>query len=442
MSPPVRAVASDASLPPRADVVVIGGGISGVAAAWELARRGSSVALVEKGVIGGEQSSRNWGWCRQQNRDERELPLAILAMRMWDTLAEEAGADVGFRRSGLVYTSSNQADLAAWEAWGRMARGYGVDSRMISGVEAAALLPHHAQPWTGGVHSPTDGRAEPALAVPVMAEAARRAGARLHQGCAAREIEFAGGRVSGVVTETGRIGCDAVLVAGGAWAGMLLRHQGVPFLQASIQSTSFATEPGAELLAGGHSMPDLTLRRRLDGGYTVGLSGFGKLHIAPMGMLQARPFWPTFLQRRAKLSLTLNRNFLTGPDSLQRWRADGRSPFERVRVLDPAPDAALLRRGLEGLARAYPGLAGLRIAHAWGGMVDCTPDAIPVIGPVRSRPGLFISAGHTGHGFGTGPAAGRLAAELIRGDAPSVDPRPFRYERMIDGTDLGSMGMM
>jgi len=292
------------------------------------------------------------------------------------------------------------------------------------------------------VHSPTDGRAEPAQAVPVMAEAARRAGASLHQGCAARGIEFSAGRVTGVVTEAGHIGCDAVLVAGGAWAGMLLRRHGVPFLQAAIQSTSFATRPGPQLLTGGHSMPDLTLRPRMDGGYTVGLSGFGKLHIAPMGLLQARPFWPTFLQRRAKLSLALNGNFFTGPDSLQRWRVDRPSPFERVRVLDPAPDAALLRRGLAELAKAYPGLADLRIAHAWGGMVDCTPDAIPVIGPVRSRPGLFISAGHTGHGFGVGPAAGRLAAELIRGDALSVDPRPFRYERMIDGTDLGSMGMM
>ncbi|HEX9858380.1 MAG TPA: FAD-binding oxidoreductase [Paracoccaceae bacterium] len=442
MSPPVRPVVNDVVLPRQAEVVVIGGGISGVAGAWELARRGTRVALVEKGVIGAEQSSRNWGWCRQQNRDERELPLAMLALRMWETLAEEAGGDLGFRRSGLIYTSDSDDDLAAWEAWGVMARGYGVDTRMLGGAEAAALLPGHARRWKGGVHSPTDGRAEPGLAAPVLAEAARRAGATLHQGCAAREIEFTAGRVSGVLTEAGRIGCDTVLVAGGAWAGMLLRHHGVPFLQASIQSTSFSTEAGPEVLSAGHSTPDLTLRRRVDGGYTVGLSGFGTLHLAPRGILQTRPFWPTFLKRRAKLSFCFGKSFFLGPDSLQRWSADGPSPFERIRVLDPAPDAQLLRRGLEGMAEAYPALAGLRIAHAWGGMVDCTPDAIPVIGPVLSRPGLHISAGHTGHGFGIGPAAGRLAAELIRGETPSVDPRPFRYERMIDGTDLGSMGMM
>lgn len=442
MSPPVRPFVSNEVLPERVDVVVIGGGISGVAAAWELARRGQSVALVEKGRIGAEQSSRNWGWCRQQNRDPRELPLAILAMRIWDEMQASFGEDLGFRRNGLVYTSDSDSDLAAWEAWSHIAQEHGVDSRLLTGDQAAALLPGHARRWKGGVHSPTDGRAEPALATPIIAEAARREGASLFQDCAAREIDFAAGAVAGVVTERGRIACDAALVAGGAWAGMLLRHHGIRFLQASLQSTSFFTEAAPEVLSCGHSMPDLSLRRRLDGGYTVGISGFGKLHLAPQGMAQLRPFWPTFLSRRDKLSFTLSRQFLNGPDSLQHWDADSRSPFERVRVLDPAPDSRLLCQALVGMAETYPGLAGVKIAQAWGGMIDCTPDGIPVISGVVNRPGLYVSAGHTGHGFGIGPAAGRLIADLISGDAPCVDPRPFAHLRMVDGRDLGAMGMM
>ena len=98
-----------------------------------------------------------------------------------------------------------------------------------------------------------------------------------------RKIEFPAGRVGGVLTERGRIGCDAVLVAGSAWAGMPLRHHGVPFLQASIQSTSFATAP----------MPEVTA-----GGCTVGTSGFGRLHVSPRRIMQMRPFWKTFLKRR------------------------------------------------------------------------------------------------------------------------------------------------
>lgn len=287
---------------------------------------------------------------------------------------------------------------------------------------------------------PSDGRAEPALAVPALAAASRRHGVTIHQNCAARELEISAGRVSGVITEKGRIGCDAALVAGGAWAGMLLRHHGVTFLQASIQSTCFATAPAPSVTEGGVFMQDVSLRRREDGGYTVGLSGYGRLHVAPMGIAQARPFWKTFLARRKGLSLSIGRPFLDGPDSLQRWSADGPSPFEKTRILDPGPEApgqGRARPAGRGLSRdegdrGRPGLGRDRRLH---------PDAIPVIGPVKSVPGLHVSAGHTGHGFGVGPAAGRLSADLIRG-VPIVDPTPFRYERMIDGTDLGAIGMM
>jgi glycine/D-amino acid oxidase-like deaminating enzyme len=442
MTPALHKIAGDASLPQSADVVVIGGGIAGVAAARELAKRGTSVVLIEKGLIGAEQSCRNWGWCRQQNRDERELPLSIIALRIWDTLRQETGADLGFRRTGLVYASDDEEDIARWDAWGHMARGYDVDTRMCSSAEIRGLLPGHARTWKGGVYSPTDGRAEPSIAAPILAQSARTAGASLHQECAARELEFSAGRVSAVVTEHGTIRCQAVLVAGGAWTGMFLRHHGVPFLQASIQSTSFATKPAPDILSGGLAMPDLSLRRRLDGGYTVGLSGFGKLHLSPMGLRQWRPFWPTFRQRRNKLSFAASGMFFNGPDALQSWKADTVSPFEKNRILSPGPDKRLLRQGYGGIQEAYPALQGVQIDQAWGGMIDCTPDAIPVIAPVKSKPGLFVSSGFSGHGFGLGPGAGQLAADLVLGDKPRVDPEPFRYERMIDGTDLGDMGMM
>ncbi|MET1416623.1 FAD-binding oxidoreductase [Roseibium sp. HPY-6] len=442
MTPSLSSVPSDLVFPGVVDVVVIGGGIAGVAAAWQLALRGTKVALIEKGVIAGEQSCRNWGWCRQQNRDERELPLSILSLQMWEDLAHQAGGDVGFRRSGLVYASSRESDLAGWEAWGRMAKGYGVDTRMCSARDLKNLLPGNIGQWIGGVHSPTDGRAEPALATPVLAEAARQAGAVLFQHCAAREIEFSAGRVSAVVTEKGTVQCQCVLVAGGAWSGMFLRHHGVDIFQASIQSTSFATQVAPEIISGGVSMPDLAIRRRTDGRYTVGLSGFAVLHLSPMGLRQWRPFLPTFIERWRKMSYTVGTSFFNGPDAHCTWKADGLSPFEKTRILNPKSDQRSIKRGLQRLAKVYPDLRGVGVDHEWGGMVDYTPDAIPVIGPVASKPGLFISTGYSAHGFGIGPAAGKLAADLITGSPPCVDPTPFRYERMIDGTDLGSVGMI
>jgi len=442
MSPPVQPVVSDQALPVEVDVVVIGGGIVGAMAAWTLAQRGNSVALVEKGVVGGEQSSRNWGWCRQQNRDIRELPLAQLSLRMWETLAEEVGADLGFRRTGLIYATTNAKDIETWESWGKKAAEFGFHSSLLTAHQISDRLPGNTRQWVGGLSSPTDGRAEPQLAASGIASAARRLGATIHQNCAARELETSAGRVSGVVTEKGLIRCSAVLVAGGAWTGMFLRHHGVKFSQASVQSTSFYTQPAPEVTSGNISMQDVTFRRRVDGGYTVGLSGAGKIPISPMGIMQFGPFRKMFMSMGRSLRFTLDRAFFTGPESFHRWKADGTSPFELYRVLDPKADKDLVAKGIACLVASYPALAGIRPARAWGGMMDSTPDLIPVISAVSREPGLFVASGFSGHGFGIGPAGGRLAADLVRGDTPCVDPRPFRYERMTDGSDLEVAGMM
>jgi glycine/D-amino acid oxidase-like deaminating enzyme len=442
MSPPVQPVVSDEKLPVSADVVVIGGGMAGSAAAYALAKKGLSVALLEKGRIGGEQTSRNWGWCRQQHRDLRELPLAMRSLEIWGELGRELGVDTGFRRTGLVYVTTRPADLAQWEAWTLRARDHQMHSRVLSGAEAKALTPGSTSDWIGGVHSPTDGRAEPALAGPAIAEGARRLGVTLHQDCAARGLEMEAGKVSGVVTEKGSIRTQAVLCAGGAWSSLFCRRHGVRLPQASVSSTSFATAAAPAVTEGGLSMPDVTIRRRLDGGYTVGLGGRGRVELSPQGLLYARQFWPTFKKRRWGLTFAVGRSFFEGPEAFSRWPLDGISPFERQRRLDPAADPALVRLGLTRLGEHYPALAGLQVAQAWGGLIDSTPDAIAVISAVESLPGLYLSTGYSGHGFGIGPAAGRLAADLITGDPPIVDPHPFRYSRMVDGTDLGEPGMM
>ena len=442
MSPPLHRVASDEKLPDAADVVVIGAGMAGSSAAYALARKGLSVALIDKGFVGGEQTSRNWGWCRQQHRDLRELPLAQKSLQIWGELGEELGFDVGFRRTGLLYVTTRPADLAQWEAWTLKARDYQMHSRILSAAEAKAMTPGSTVDWIGGVHSPSDGRAEPALAGPAIAEGARRKGATIHQDCAARGLDIEAGKVTGVVTEKGRIRARAVLAAGGAWTSLFFRHHGLRLPQAGVRSTSFFTQAAPPVVEGGVSMPDVTIRRRLDGGYTVGLSNRGRLELSPQGLLYARQFWPTFKKRRSLLKVSIGRSFWEGPESFTRWKLDSVSPFERTRTLDPPADGDLVRMGLTRLAANYPALSGLKVAASWGGLIDSTPDGIPVISAVDPLPGLYVSTGFTGHGFGIGPAGGRLAADLIAGDPPIVDPHPYRYSRMIDGTDLGEPGMM
>ncbi|TPG46388.1 FAD-binding oxidoreductase [Roseomonas nepalensis] len=439
---PLLRVESDAALPAEADVVVVGGGIVGVAAAYYLAREGQRVALVEKGWVGAEQSGRNWGWVRQQNRDERELPLARHSLGLWGGLDREIGADLGFRRDGLLYVTDDAAELAGWERWVGMARGYQVHSRMLGAAEAAARVPGGARRWLGGVESPSDGRAEPTLAAPALARAARREGATLHQSCAVRGLETTGGAVSAVVTERGTIRAARVLVAAGAWSSLFLRWHGIPFPQTGVRATAFCTEPAPGLFRGGLSTPGFTVGRRIDGRYTVSIRGRGRIELTPQGLRYARQFLPMFRARwSSALSFGIGRSFFAGPEALARWTLDGVSPFERTRVLDPAADEALVRAALTAMAAEMPALRGLRVAHQWGGWIDSTPDAIPVISAIPARPGLFLASGFSGHGFGIGPGAGRLAADLITGRAPSVDPRPFRHARFAEA-DLGAPAAM
>ena len=137
MPAPLLHIETSEALPDQADVVVIGGGIVGTCTAYYLARRGVRVALLEKGRIGAEQSSRNWGWCRQQNRDARELPMATKSLDLWEAMAGDIGESVGFRRCGLLYLSNDEAEIAGWARWRDFARGEGVVTHMLGAAEAA-----------------------------------------------------------------------------------------------------------------------------------------------------------------------------------------------------------------------------------------------------------------------------------------------------------------
>jgi len=243
-----------------------------------------------------------------------------------------------------------------------------------------------------------------------------------------------------VITERGTIRTKRVLCAGGAWSSMFCRHHGINLPQAGVRSTAFATTAAPDLTPGGLSLPGLTLRRRLDGGYTVALRGRGTIELTPQGLRYGLRMWKLFQARReGGVSLRLGRSFIEGPETMARWSADQVTPFERVRVLDPAPDPGIIRAGMQALRAYYPAMTQLRPAQAWAGWIDHMPDAIPTISPVAALPGFYLATGFSGHGFGIGPAAGHLAADLMTGDAPIVDPTPFRYDRLFDGT-MGPVG--
>jgi glycine/D-amino acid oxidase-like deaminating enzyme len=437
MSPPVDPVASDPAPPARADVVVIGGGIVGVATAFFLAQRGVSVAVCEKGRIAGEQSSRNWGFCRQQRRDPRELPLIVESLRLWRGLDAAIEGDTGFRQAGVMHLADDEATEAYSAWWLEQAKLYQLDSRMVRGAELEKLLPGAAHKWRSGLLTASDGRAEPHKAAPAIATAVRRRGGAVLTQCAVRGIETAGGRVSAVVTENGAIACGAVVLAGGAWSRLFCRSLGLSLPQLWVRASVMRTSPvsdGPEVSTWASN--GFAFRKRLDGGYTVAHGGLNDIDLGPANLKYFREFWPALRTRRAYFRLRLGRRFLAELAEPSRWRLDAPSPFEAVRVLDPAPSRDILDEAAASLRAAFPAFRDAAIAEQWAGYIDATPDGVPVISPVEAQPGFFIATGFSGHGFGIGPGAGRLMADLVTGAAPVVDPTPYRFARFSDGSKI------
>ena len=429
MSPPVEHVESDTDLPERVTAVVIGGGIIGVTTALFLAEKGISVALFEKGRIGGEQSSRNWGWCRTMGRDIGEIPLALESLRLWRGMNERTGRETGFRQPGILYLCENEREAAAQEAWLEQARLYQVESRMLRGTALDEVMPGASRTFIAGLHTPSDGRAEPALAAPAIAEAARDHGARIFTHCAVRGIDLHNDRLVGVITERGRIRCDAAVLCGGAWSRLFAGNAGLDLPQLKVLGSVFRTEP----LTGG---PDITaagsvfaVRKRLDGGYSIARRNANTAELTPDHFRLLSDFFPRLLASRHEIRLRLGKRTWEELRTARRWSLDQTTPFEAVRVLDPAPKQDVLNEARQVLSRAFPAFTDLRVAQSWAGLMDVTPDAVPVIDEVKRIPGFFIATGFSGHGFGIGPGAGRLMADLVAGDRPLVDPAPFRLDR-------------
>ncbi|SDS82366.1 Glycine/D-amino acid oxidase [Pseudomonas asplenii] len=429
MPAPLISVQTCADLPAQADVVVIGGGIIGSFTAYYLARRGMKVALVEKGRIGAEQSSRNWGWCRQQNRDARELPMATKSLELWEQFAKQTGEDTGFTRCGLLYLSNNDQELEGWARWGEFARTVNVPTQMLTAEQAAERGKATGKPWKGGVFAPTDGIAFPSHAAPAVARAIMALGSSVHQDCAVRGVETEGGRLSAVVTEKGTIRTRIAVLAAGAWASSFCRQYGIRFPQATIRQTVLSvTAPSQELPSALHTT-SASMTRRSDGGYTLAISGRGRVDITPQLLGFSMQFLPMFQRRWRNLAPGGLDGWRAGHESWKRWRLDQPTPMEKMRILDPAADASTVALTYKRAVELMPALSGTSIKAAWAGYVDSTPDGVPGIGEMASLPGLVLAAGFSGHGFGIGPGAGHLIADIVSGMTPIVDPLPYHPDR-------------
>ncbi|QLF93410.1 FAD-binding oxidoreductase [Pseudomonas sp. ABC1] len=430
MAPRTTPVETSTHIPNATTVVIIGGGIVGLTAALTLAERNIPVVLLEKGRLAGEQSSRNLGWARKTSRLAEDIPLARAADRLWSELPERTGSDVGYRQAGIMFIARNEAQMAMHENWLKSVAHLDLDSRLLGAKDIDDLVPGGKGQWLGGIHTPSDGRAEPSLAASAIARAALAKGAVIVEHCAVRTLSTSGGKVSGVVTERGEIRCEQVLLAGGLWSRRFLGNLSIALPTLPLICSVLRTRPmqGPTEIAVG--APDFSFRKHQDGGFVITQRGALDAPLTLDHALIGMRYLGQLKAGRDSLRIGLGRYSFDDLKLSRRWSADSVTPFEHVRTLDPKANPALNTEAMNNLKAAWPAFAQAEIEEAWAGVIDVTPDSNPVIGPVAQLPGLTLATGFSGHGFGTAPAAGQLAADLVTGQPPLVDPTPYRFDRL------------
>lgn len=416
-------------LPQSTSVVIIGGGIIGISAALTLAERNIPVVLLEKGHIAGEQSSRNLGWIRKTSRHANDVPLAIAADTLWDNMRARIGADVGYKQTGIMFLANTTEQMALHESWLKSVDALGLDSELLSPQAIDKLVPGGKAEWKGGIYTPSDGRGEPAIATSAMAKAAIEKGAILIQGCAVRTLSTTTGNISGVVTERGEIQCDQVLLAGGAWSRRFLGNHGVSLPTLPVIASVLRTKPiegPTEIAVGG---PDFSFRKHQDGGFIIMQRGKVDAPITLDHLKIGMKFTQQLRFGRDALNISFGKEFFRDLKIARRWRGDKHTPFEHTRVRNPKINHGLLKDAMHNTINAWPIFKNAEIEESWAGLIDVTPDSTPVIDRIQTIPGLTVATGFSGHGFGTGPAAGQLAADIVLNETPIVDPSPYRFDR-------------
>lgn len=368
-----------------ADVVIIGAGISGAATAYELATAGLSVVLLDRWGPAAMASGWTLAGVRQSGRHAAELPLARQAVALWAELAERLDGTTHYRRRGnlrLARTAEEVPvirDLVAEQKAAGLDITFLGDRQQIHGV-APAISPD----VVAASLCTSDGHADPQATVSSFVRAAERAGAVLRFGERAMAIETEGGAVTGVRTERDLIPAGRVVLAAGVFGNELLDPLGLRVPLEVPMVTVLRSVPGDTVLEQviGVANADCAGRQEADGRWRV-TSGLLPWH----GGMAASP---------------------------------------RPAV---APTAGSIRQTVETFAAVVPAFAEAAIDAVWAGLIDLTPDALPVIDTLPQVAGLVVAMGFSGHGFCLGPITGKILAGLVQGDPPELDITPFRFAR-------------
>lgn len=422
------------AVPKRADVVIVGAGIMGCATAYYLAKQGIKAVVLDKSRVAGQQSTRAWGFVRQQGRDPSEMPLAIASNRLWLGLEKELRTDLGWRQGGCLYIAHDAAQMARYEACLHTSRQHGVDTRLLSANEVRALVPDFEVPQTGGLFTPSDGQAEPRAVAPAFARRAAELGAMFIEGCGLTGIEVAGGKVVAARTEQGEIRSDHVICTAGAASWRVLRSLGIALPQHQVRGTVARTSPGPAVGAVACIGGGIGWRQRIDGSFNLANDARVDVDITPGHLRALEWYLGPLLRHYRSFNFKLNGAFLD--DIRQRLptsetHANGHVVGIRDRHL-PANDGDI-RLCLARLKRALPSQRNVQLVEQWAGGIDVLPDGIPVVDAPATPAGLLIATGFCGHGFALGPIVGKTLADWLTTGQPPMNLRDLRLSRYAEG---------
>lgn len=367
----------------HADVIIVGGGIIGCAAAYYLTKKGCSVLVLEGSKdIGNGGSSRNGGGVRQSGRDPRELPLAMYGIKnLWPTLSEELEVDCEYHQDGNLRLGKTEKHLEILQGLADRARACGLDVRMIEGDEVRAINPYLSDEVIGASWCPTDGHANPLTTTLGYYKMARRLGARFITEEPVIALKKIKGHLRQVITAENVYECDTVILAAGLGSRDIAATVGIdiPMQPAMLESLVTEAQPPMFDQMLGTAEADFYGHQTKHGSFVFG-----------------------------------------GTSGLEGFTKDNHTP---VTSSISAPSTC------RGIIKYFPILKDAKIVRTWAGWMDLCADKVPVISPVSEVPGLILACGFSGHGFGIAPAVGTVLSQLALHEPTAVDLYELRYDR-------------
>ena len=367
-----------------ADVIIVGGGLMGASAAFFLRKRGRSVILLERGLVGQQASGVNFGNVRRQGRYLSQLPLANRSREIWGRLPELIGEDCEFVASGHLRVCYSEEYAAKAEAYAVDAREYGLELEILNAAAVRARYPYLGHDVLLGSLGPLDGHANPRLTAPAFGRAARREGARVEENTEVLSIEKVGEDFNVETRHGGSFRAPVILVTAGAWAGAIAARLGEPVPAVARGPQMGVTEPVPYRIKP-----------------TLGVSTPHEVE--------------TIYMRQVKRG-----NIVFGGGNRVEVNLDTvRAYVKPEYTLNQMPQ----------LRRLLPGIGNLNLIRVWSGIEGYLPDDLPVMGPSEKVAGLYYAFGFCGAGFQIGPGVGDVMAELIDTGATVTPIEPFHIRR-------------